>query len=230
MYFHLLLKAGCVLSLSCLGFVGARESIWQDGKQEVEEGLCLGLCFPLEQPSRALEQPQANHGLTFNSNCTKVGTSWAWYLHLHIFCQRALSLFHYLRAPGEHMLMQRKWLSKQKGHSELEPWSRENLQFAGFNSGKRRTLPALGAAAVLLVQSAVGLDGSVPVPTQDIPGVGVLSRHSSECVSNCVRTGMCPCAPLPSAIQGIGPLQAGVAPWWNYPDLLFCRAESCLSA
>jgi len=50
--------------------------------------------------------------------------------------------------------MQHKWLSKQKGHSELEPWSRD-LGCAEFSSGKRKTLPTLGAAAVLLISRAV---------------------------------------------------------------------------
>lgn len=44
--------------------------------------------------------------------------------------------------------MQRKLLSKQKGHSELESCSREDLEFAGFNSGKRTMLSFLGAASM----------------------------------------------------------------------------------
>lgn len=104
------------------GGVGSARHL-MDGNQKVWEGLCFCCTFPSSRHHKLCGSPRLNHGLAFNSGCKKVATSWAWYLCLHIFWQCALFLFHYLRAPEEHMLMQRKWLSEQKGHSELDPWS-----------------------------------------------------------------------------------------------------------
>lgn len=179
-HFQLLPIASWVLPLSWLGFRRGWESLASDGRgtRTYRMGSAPGCAVPSSRHHKPCNSLRLSMDwlltLTKKKKKKQVGTSWAWYLHLHIFCQCALPLFHYLRVEEEHMLTQRTWLSKQKGHSEREPWSRENLRFAGFSSGKRQTLPLLGAAAVLAVQGAVGLGGWILVAHVRCSGCGTV--------------------------------------------------------
>lgn len=230
-YFRLLPKASWVLPLSCLGFGKGWECSASDrmGTRKYGKGSVSSCAFPSSRRHTLWNSPRLTTDWLSTLTVKKWGQAEPDTYICTFFCQCALSLFHYLRAPEEHMLMRRKWLSKQKGRSELEPWSRENLRFAGFNSGKRRTWPFLGAAAMLLVPWAVALGDSILVA--HVRRSGCVSAVEAQLWAyKQLWTGMCPATPLSSVIQGIGPLQGIVTPWWNYPDLPFCWAESCLSA
>lgn len=127
---------------SCLGFGSAQHL--QDGSQEGHKRLCVCLCFPLEWTSQALQQPQAEPRTDFQLWLRKGGDKLSLMLTFaHFFHQSALSPFHYLRAAEEHMLVQHKWLSKRKGHSERSLGSRENLGFLSSALVRAKHSPCL---------------------------------------------------------------------------------------
>lgn len=114
---------------SCLGFGSAQHLAgWEPGG--TQKALFLSVLSPWVDITSSAAAPGWTVDWLSALTVKRWGTSWAWYLHLHIFFyQSAVSPFHYLRAPEEHMLMQHKWLSKQKGHSECSFGSRKNLGF-----------------------------------------------------------------------------------------------------
>lgn len=107
------------------------------------------------------------------------------------------------------------------------PLKQQNLGYAGFNSGKRKMLLFLGPAAMLLAQRAAGLKGSILVAQVRHSGCAV---EAQLWVYKQLWTEICPSAHLSFVIQRIRPLQRIMTLWWNYPDLPFWWAESCLSA
>lgn len=107
------------------------------------------------------------------------------------------------------------------------PLKQQNLGYVVFNSGKRKMFLLLAAAAMLLVQWAADLEGSILVAQVRRSECAV---EAQLCVYKQLWRGICSCARQSSVIQYIRPLQRIMTLWWSYSDLPFGWAESCLSA
>lgn len=158
MYFQLLLKASSELSWLWEG-LGVL-SICRMGARRDTKGSVSVCAFPLSGHHKLCNSPRLNHGLTFNSGCEKVGTSWAWCSHLHIFFTRVL-FPPFITWGLQKSICLCSINDFPNGKDILSgALEAEKIWVFEFSPGKSKAQPLFGVAALLLVQWAVGLEGS----------------------------------------------------------------------